>query len=56
LKEIIDKLNRLDEKVTNFMGFFDLSEEEREELERDLKSYKEGKLGTVSLEEAEKLV
>jgi hypothetical protein len=56
LKEIIDKLNRLDEKVTNFMGFFDLSVEERKELDRDLKSYKEGKLRTVSLEEAEKLV
>ena len=56
LKEIIDKLDRLDEKVTNFMGFFDLGEEDRAEIEKDLKSYKEGKLDTVSLDEAEKLV
>ena len=56
MKEIIDKLDRLDEKVTNFMGFFDLGEEDRAEIEKDLKSYKEGKLDTVSLDEAEKLV
>lgn len=56
LRQILDKLDRLDAKITNFMGFFDLLSEERAELKKDLNAYREGKLDTVSLEEAEKLV
>lgn len=56
LKEIIKKLDKLDEKVTNFMGFFDLSPSEKAELKSDIEAYKKGKLDLVTLEEAEKLV
>ncbi len=56
LKEIITKLDRLDEKVTNFMGFFDLPLEEKAELKEDIEAYRKGKLDVVALEEAEKLV
>lgn len=56
LKEIITKLDRLDEKVTNFMGFFDLPLKEKAELKEDIGAYRRGKLDVVALEEAEKLV
>lgn len=56
LKEIITKLDRLDEKVTNFMGFFDLPLKEKAELKEDTEAYRKGKLDVVALEEAEKLV
>ncbi len=56
LKDIISKLDKLDEKVTNFLGFFDLSPKEKAELRKDIGAYKEGRLGVVTLEEAEKLV
>lgn len=56
LKEIITKLDRLDEKVTNFMGFFDLPMKEKAELKEDIGAYRKGKLDVVALKEAEKLV
>jgi uncharacterized protein YbgA (DUF1722 family) len=56
LREIINKIDKLDEKLTNFMGFFDLSSKERKELLKDIEIYKKGKLDVVSLGEAEKLV
>ena len=56
LKEIINKIDKLDEKLSNFMGFFDLSPEERKELLKDIDSYKKGSLEKVPLGEAEKLV
>lgn len=56
LRQILDKLDKLDAKITNFMGFFDLPPGERAELKKDLRAYREGKLDTASLEEAEKLV
>ncbi|MDI6654684.1 MAG: hypothetical protein QME59_02205 [Candidatus Hydrothermarchaeota archaeon] len=56
LKEIITKLDRLDEKVTNFMGFFDLPLKEKADLKEDIEAYRKGKLDVVALEEAEKLV
>ncbi len=56
LKDIISKLDKLDEKVTNFLGFFDLAPKEKAELRKDIEAYKKGRLGVVTLEEAEKLV
>lgn len=56
LKEIITKLDRLDEKLTNFIGFFDLPPKEKAELKGDIEAYRKGKLEVVTLEEAEKLV
>lgn len=56
LKEIIKKLDGLDEKVTNSMGFFDLSPKEKAEVKKDIENYRKRKLSVVALEEAEKLV
>jgi heme oxygenase len=56
LREIINKIDKLDEKLTNFMGFFDLAPGEKKELLKDIETYKKGKLDMVSLGEAEKLV
>ncbi len=56
LKEIITKLDRLDEKLTNFIGFFDLPPKEKAELKEDIEAYRKAKLEVVTLEEAEKLV
>lgn len=56
LREIINKIDKLDEKLTNFMGFFDLSPKERKELLKDIDIYKKGELSLVSLGEADKLV
>jgi hypothetical protein len=56
LKEIINKLDRLDEKITNFLGFFDLEPEDEIALRKDIEAYQRGELETVSLEEAEDLV
>ena len=56
LQEIIKKLDMLDKKISNFMGFFDLPEEEKKELREDVKRYKRGKLDLVNPEEAENLV
>ncbi|MFH1774517.1 MAG: hypothetical protein ABH874_06125 [Methanobacteriota archaeon] len=50
------QLDRLDEKVTNFMGFFDLPLKEKADLKEDIEAYRKGKLDVVALEEAEKLV
>ncbi|MFQ6136014.1 MAG: hypothetical protein ACE5PM_02415 [Candidatus Hydrothermarchaeales archaeon] len=56
LRQILDKLDKPDAKITNFMGFFDLPPKERAELKKDLRAYREGKLDAVALEEAEKFV
>jgi heme oxygenase len=56
LKQILDKLDRLDEKITNFMGFFDLPSKEKAGLKKDVEDYRKGELEVVTLKEAEKLV
>ena len=42
LKAIKEKLDEIDEKIENFMGFFDLSEEELEIIEKDLEACEKG--------------
>lgn len=56
LKDIISKLDKLDEKVTNFLGFFDLTPKEKAELKKDIEAYRSGEQDVVTLEEAAKLV
>ncbi len=43
LEKIYHKLEEIDSKIENFMGFFDLTDEEIKELKKDLEDAKEGK-------------
>lgn len=53
LKAIRKELEHLSEKMENFMGFFSLTEEELEELDKDIEAYKKGELDTIPLSEME---
>ena len=56
LKEIKEKLEEIDGKIENFMGFFELSEEELEEIRKDIEAYERGELEGIDLEEAKRLL
>ena len=56
LKEIKEKVEEIDEKIGNFMGFFDLSEEELEMIDKDLEAYEKGELELIDLETAKRLL
>ena len=43
LKKIYHKLEEIDSKIENFMGFFELTDEEIEELKKDVEDAKKGK-------------
>jgi peptidoglycan hydrolase CwlO-like protein len=43
LKKIYHKLEEIDSKIENFMGLFDLTDEEIEELKKDVEDAKKGK-------------
>jgi len=56
LREIKGKLEEIDEKIENFMGFFDLSEEELKIIDKDLKAYEKGELELIDLKTAKRLL
>jgi len=56
LREIKEKLEEIDEKIDNFMGTFDLSDDELEIIDRDLKAYEKGDLELVDIETAKRLL
>ncbi len=56
LKAIKEKLDEIDEKIENFMGFFDLSKEELEMIEKDLEAYEKGELDLIDLKTAKRLL
>ncbi len=56
LKAIKEKLDEIDEKIENFMGFFDLSEEELKMIEKDLEAYEKGELDLIDLKTAKRLL
>ena len=41
--EINKKLDIIESSIINFLGFFDMSEEKKRELERDIESARKGK-------------
>ncbi len=43
LREIKKKLEEIDEKIENFMGFCELSEEELEMIDKDIEAYERGR-------------
>ena len=51
LKTMRKELEHLSEKMENFMGFFSLTEEELEEIDKDIEAYKKGELDTIPLSE-----
>lgn len=50
LEKIYHKLEEIDSKIDNFMGFFELSEEEIKELMKNMEDARKGK----TLEELQK--
>jgi|GEM_PF-6502791 len=54
LREIKDKLEEIDEKI--FIGFFDLSYEELEMIDKDVEAYEKGNLELIDLETAKRLL
>ncbi len=48
---ILNKLEEIDTKISNFMGFFRLHPDELEEFETDVKAIEKGKLKTYSADE-----
>ncbi len=48
---ILNKLEEIDTKISNFMGFFRLPPDEMEELETDIKAVEKGKLKTYPVDE-----
>jgi len=56
LRAIKEKLEEIDEKIDNFMGTFDLSDEELEIIDRDLKAYEKGDLELIDIETAKRLL
>jgi len=52
MKELVSikqMIIQLDKKIENFMGFFELSEEEREEIRKDVEAFKKGELEVVEI-------
>ncbi len=43
LEKIYSKLEEIDLKIDNFIGFFEMSEEDVKSLEEDIKDAREGK-------------
>ena len=56
LREIKKKLEEIDEKIENFMGFCELSEEELEMIDKDIEAYEKGELELVDIEEAKRIL
>ncbi len=56
LREIKKKLEEIDEKIENFMGFCELSDEELEMIEKDIGAYEKGELELIDIEEAKRIL
>ncbi len=56
LKEIKKKLEEIDEKIENFMGFCELSEEELEMIDKDIEAYEKGELELIDIKEAKRIL
>jgi len=56
LKEIKKKLEEIDEKIENFMGFCELGEEELEMINKDIEAYEKGELELIDIEEAKRIL
>lgn len=56
LREIKEKLEEIDEKIKNFMGTFDLGDEELEIIDKDLKAYENGELELIDIKTAKRLL
>ncbi len=56
LKEIKKKLEEIDEKIENFMGFCELSNEELEMIDKDIEAYEKGELELIDIEEAKRIL
>jgi len=56
LRRIERKLEEIDEKIENFMGFCELSEEELGLIDRDIEAYKRGELELIDLDDAKKIL
>ncbi|MBO8183705.1 MAG: hypothetical protein H0Z28_13115 [Archaeoglobus sp.] len=56
LKEIKKKLEEIDEKIENFMGFCELSEKELEMIDKDIEAYEKGELELIDIEEAKRIL
>ena len=56
LRRIERKLEEIDEKIENFMGFCELSEEELELIDKDIEAYERGELELIDLEDAKKIL
>jgi len=56
LKEIKNKLDRIDERLSRIEEelFDEFSEEELEEIKRDIEAYEKSELETITLEELKK--
>jgi O-phosphoseryl-tRNA(Cys) synthetase len=56
LKEIKNKLDRIDERLSRIEEelFDEFSEDELEEIKRDIEAYEKGELETITLEELKK--
>ncbi len=56
LKEIKNKLDRIDERLSRIEEelFDEFSEDELEEIRRDIEAYEKGRLETITLEELKK--
>ena len=54
LRGIRIEISGLREEVGNFLGSFELSEEETKEIERDIEAYQKGELETVNVDEAKR--
>ncbi len=56
LRRIERKLEKIDEKIENFMGLCELSEEELELIDKDIEAYERGELELIDLEDAKRIL
>jgi peptidoglycan hydrolase CwlO-like protein len=54
LKEIHKEISDLRDEIRNFLGFFELNEEEVKKLRKDIDDYKANKLETLNVEDIKK--
>ena len=56
LRRIERKLEEIDEKIENFIGFCELSNEELEMIDKDIEAYEKGELELVDIEDAKRIL
>jgi peptidoglycan hydrolase CwlO-like protein len=54
LKEIHKEISDLRDEIRNFLGFFELNEDEVKKLKTDIDDYKANKLETLNVEDVKK--